>query len=964
MARKHLIHLKSSQLVNGAPKLPTSGQTTYGELSVNYAAGYETLSTLNSENEIVTFSNDTTILNYVDTQDATKEDKKIIVTVTGVSSVSSNVVYLDTDMTQEQFDEAVSANTSVRIVIPAQISHALGFGSVDYRFDQVNVEGVDYIAFQFINGKTLLTAYLNPTGEDAVEMQLRSTELGSEYSSGDGINISNNEISVRAASNSGLTVNTNGVGVKAGSGITVDSNGVNVIIDSDLDSGSTNPVENRAVFQAIDEASYVMSQAVNELNSRLNTKQDILTAGSGITISSGNVISCDVDIDVDNALDTGSTNPVENRVIYDALEEKQDVLSAGTSIDISGNVISVIIDDELDSGSTNPVQNKAVFEMIEETNLVLGSAVNVLNDRMNNLVIDGAHVYLTGYQHPANNTTDDPVDASLTVNQAFANVVSAWTDDELAIATHFANVDSGLTDLEIEVNKKANASEVYTVLEIDGFMNAMDQRKQDVLSAGTGIDITDNVISCTATIDVDDEINSGSTNPVQNKVIYDFIEESNYIVGHAINDLNVRVNAKQDALTAGEGISIDSGNVISCTDLVTVDDELDTGSTNPVENRVICDALDSKQDSMVSTTYSDLVTLKTNSNLVPGTLYRITDYVCSTSLADTSAATNQFDIIVLATSANELSERAWAATHDGSTYFSSSNLNGWQIWYCLTNDTTRFSWASSTGKGVIYRMIDEFDNECPYDFKNILFRHRLTNGQLDETNGTYQYVYTFSLYDTGTTEYKDASVFGNIYTDNSGIYHGVYGNKMKAVSTYVKSNYTIGSLNATLNDNVLLTVGSSANYKGCYGNTFELNCYNNILENEACGNKFDEACVSNYVGSGSTYNVIGSYSISNEIGNNSRFNTLGSNVQSVRFGSSSSVIGYVEGVIIENNVENVYIDCTTTPTSTSKLTNIKLISGIKGAGPNSRVTITHPTLNDTFTTTYQPTNSQVISVSI
>ena len=47
----------------------------------------------------------------------------------------------------------------------------------------------------------------------------------------------------------------------------------------------------------------------------------------------------------------------------------------------------------------------------------------------------------------------------------------------------------------------------------------------------------------------------------------------------------------------------------------------------------------------------------------------------------------------------------------------------------MDNDTNRFGWTDeSNGKGVIYYMKDEWNNECPYDFKNIQFaRWELSN---------------------------------------------------------------------------------------------------------------------------------------------------------------------------------------------------------------------------------------------
>ena len=56
MAGNKIILNKRSNAVNvdGTPKIPTSGQLQYGEIAINYAAGVETLSIKNSDNNIVT----------------------------------------------------------------------------------------------------------------------------------------------------------------------------------------------------------------------------------------------------------------------------------------------------------------------------------------------------------------------------------------------------------------------------------------------------------------------------------------------------------------------------------------------------------------------------------------------------------------------------------------------------------------------------------------------------------------------------------------------------------------------------------------------------------------------------------------------------------------------------------------------------------------------------------------------
>ena len=165
-------------------------------------------------------------------------------------------------------------------------------------------------------------------------------------------------------------------------------------------------------------------------------------------------------------------------------------------------------------------------------------------------------------------------------------------------------------------------------------------------------------------------------------------------------------------------------------------------------------------------TYEELVNLRKNSQLNPGQQYRITDYVTTTTQSDTQSAGHQFDIIVVADDVNVLNENARAIQHAGDTYFSNSDLNAWELKYCLDNDTDRFAWAddsTTNGKGVIYRMIDEWGNDCPYDFKNIQFKHP------NDTTTYLVYYYTFSTVINGVvTDYSlsNSNCFNNIIKEN------------------------------------------------------------------------------------------------------------------------------------------------------------------------------------------------------
>lgn len=143
-------------------------------------------------------------------------------------------------------------------------------------------------------------------------------------------------------------------------------------------------------------------------------------------------------------------------------------------------------------------------------------------------------------------------------------------------------------------------------------------------------------------------------------------------------------------------------------------------------------------------TYAELKALRDAGNLVPGMWYRITDYVTmineyiTESTGETypthmKSAGHPFDVIVMAISASEISQDARAIQHKGDEYFANSDLNSWQIRYRFVDVSKHFFDFAypADNKGVITWMRDEYGNECPYDFKNILFeRHEMLDTSL------------------------------------------------------------------------------------------------------------------------------------------------------------------------------------------------------------------------------------------
>ena len=289
--------------------------------------------------------------------------------------------------------------------------------------------------------------------------------------------------------------------------------------------------------------------------------------------------------------------------------------------------------------------------------------------------------------------------------------------------------------------------------------------------------------------------------------------------------------------------------------------------------------LSEKTDKTLSLTYSELVSLRDNSQLIPGQQYRITDYVTTTAQVNARSAGNVFDIIVRADSENKLNEVASAIQHEGDEYFANSNLSAWKIWYCLDNDANRFAWADTTnGKGVIYRMIDEFNNDVPYDFKNIQFYR-----QWDEDKQLWSIIsssknrwiiispdgesipcYTFSSAgDSSTTEFTDMSLVSS---------NDVYSNVIKEC-TYVRA---LG-----LNNNCFFG-------KECHNNTIWNGCQYNTFGNKCHYNTFGKECHHNTFGNYCIFNTVGDGFYENSFGNNCQYNSFGVSCADIYFGDNCS----------------------------------------------------------------------------
>lgn len=185
----------------------------------------------------------------------------------------------------------------------------------------------------------------------------------------------------------------------------------------------------------------------------------------------------------------------------------------------------------------------------------------------------------------------------------------------------------------------------------------------------------------------------------------------------------------------------------------------------------------------------------------------------------------------------------------------SVNLNAWKVWYTISNDSAKFKWADeSDGKGVIYRMIDEWGNDCPYDFKSILFKK--------EVDGEVVFVPTFA---------NESSVIS-------------YNNKIAE-----NSRQEGDVLRSYLPFNIM---GEG--------------CNNNVLERGANNNEFFDYVQDCHIGCFSTNIKIDSDSSRIYVGDHVENCIISSETYDVRIGSGSSYITFGDMA----NVVDVGVGCT------------------------------------------------------
>ena len=241
-----------------------------------------------------------------------------------------------------------------------------------------------------------------------------------------------------------------------------------------------------------------------------------------------------------------------------------------------------------------------------------------------------------------------------------------------------------------------------------------------------------------------------------------------------------------------------------------------------------------------------------------------------------------FDIVLLATDKNRFAPEAWVAhtartQPAGAVITSTTPLHQWRLLYDIDNNSSLYAWATSTGKGVIYRLIDHWNNDVPYDFYNVKFRrYKITGTTTSATAFIGQYLSAMASRDNFTIDSGD---FVDLLTFN-------WANPVQN-NTFETAPFSTGRLD--LLNSVFMEecrfnrFGTS--FQRCTAggqftnNVFGANCYDNI---------FAESCIRNVFRSYCRLNWFGGHSYSNTLEDNCFGNLFAMQCSGNMFGSGCS----------------------------------------------------------------------------
>lgn len=284
---------------------------------------------------------------------------------------------------------------------------------------------------------------------------------------------------------------------------------------------------------------------------------------SGVTY---NIVDASALHTLDDTVTSGGTNAVKGSGIFNAITAStaaalQTVSEAGyqTSSDVQG-----AISGKADSSAVTAEISAAVSGKADTT--ALASFFGAVN-------YDSNSKRINFYNETTGGTVLAYIDATDFIKDGMVDNVEIKTISGASYLAITFNSDAGKEEIDIpltDIFDPTNYVDVDTYTAYTASTDSAIGGKQDELTAGQGIDITNNVISVTgAPLTMDDNVTSGSSNPVKSSGIY--------------NAITAATATKQDTLVSGTNIKtvgtetiLGSGNIALMTASVGTGDDSET----------------------------------------------------------------------------------------------------------------------------------------------------------------------------------------------------------------------------------------------------------------------------------------------------------------------------------------------------------------------------------------------------
>ena len=303
---------------------------------------------------------------------------------------------------------------------------------------------------------------------------------------------------------------------------------VTITVDSGLSLTSENPVENRAISNAIKDNEEVVSAALNDLNTRVNQKQDTLVSGTNIKTVNNNSLLGSGNL----TIQTGETNVIEGITVNGTPQtpdaNKNINLTIPTALSgLTADANHRLVTDTEKTNWNNHTGNTDIH-VTATAKTAWNSAISSLTLSINSstyvVTLSGSRVDGTTF------TVPDPID--------------------LPLETMVVDGDYDSDTKEVVLTLKSGTEVRFSVADlIDGLqpeITSTNKLSADLVEDGT----TNKVVTATEkttwnnkqdALTFDTTPTSGSTNPVTSGGIRAAMSSNERVIAAALNDLNDRI---------------------------------------------------------------------------------------------------------------------------------------------------------------------------------------------------------------------------------------------------------------------------------------------------------------------------------------------------------------------------------------------------------------------------------------